>query len=326
MKGMRVCAAGVALLLVLLASCGSVAGCHYSESILFSDLLSGNVYLACPDGSRTVTLLARTSTTGFEQAVGLSLMSPIVFVGLDETAPSPTSTERLEIYDQAKGQISKFLGLPGESGWPSEAPDGRHVAFEYFPHPGPGAGGGLWVADTVTGQASALLVSPADTQINASTWRPDGGEILYVQLNLQTYPNLTTSLVAVSYPAGETRTLFGHKDFVVGAAFAPDGKHFAIWSPRGIEIVDESTLQRRIVVPVDNLGGRLLNTSGLIWGARDNLIAVVLQRPGTNRSELWDVRPDGTGLCEVYSVTNGHLALGSFVAGPWSAARPYPGS
>jgi WD40 repeat protein len=162
--------------------------------------------------------------------------------------------------------------------------------------------------------------------MTALRWRPDGREILAVQLDFQSAVP-TVSLVAVDYPSGEIRTLFGPSVGVLGAAFGPDGKEFAIWSVRGLEIVREDTLQRTLVLPLSRLGGRELGIQGLQWSAADNLIALVLRAPVTGQSQLWVVRPDGTDPREIYPAPNGQqLLLGSFIAGPWSAARPYPGS
>jgi hypothetical protein len=274
----------------------------------------------------TRPFLSRTQTAGFEEAAGQSLQGPIVVTVDDETAAEPTAAERLEVYNPLAGVLSPFPNLPGTPGWYADAPDDVHVAFEYFPRLAPGVSPSLYVADLATGRAVALFTFPPNLQMNAPTWGPDGSEILFVQVDLSSVPVIRTSLVAVSYPGGQTRALFGPEDEVVGVAFGPDAKHFAMWSSAGLEIVEEDNLARTLVLPVSKLGGRYLGTPGLIWGERDNLIAFVLYDPKTNQSELWDVRPNGTDLREVYAATGGKLVLGSFISGPWSAARSYPPS
>lgn len=318
--------AGVLLAAVLLSHCGSVAVCPYPESILFSDAFSAKVYLACPDGSVTRPFLSRTSEVGFEEAAGTSLQAAIVATVDDETSPEPTAAEHLDVYEPLTGKLSVFPNLPGDPGWYAMSPDGSHVAFEYVPNPRPGELTGLWIADLTSGSASPLLNFPQGIQMNAPAWRPDGREILFIQLDLTSLSRVKTTLVAVSYPGGQTRVLFGPEDGVAGVAFDPDAKNFALWSSGGLEIVGEDALDRTMVLPVSKLGGRQLGTPGLIWGGRDNLIAFVLYDPETNQSQLWDVRPDGTGLREIYAASGGKLVLGSFVTGSWSAARTYPPS
>lgn len=314
------------LLAVPLSRCGPAGACPFTQSILFSDAYADNVYLACPDGSSTRLLLSRTRSVGFEQAVGPSLQSPLAVVVDDETSAEPSATARLEVYDPSDRGLSPFPDLPGDPGWFAEAPDGRHLAFEYFPELVPGAPSSLYVADLATANASPLINFPVEIQMNAPSWRPDGREILFIQLDLSHFPGIITpSLVSVSYPGGQTRTVLGPEDEVAGVAFSPDGGHFAIWSlQKGLEIVDGDTLQSTLVLPLSRLNGRQLGTAGLIWGSRVNLIAFVLYDPKTEQFQLWDVRPDGADLTEVYAVRDGKLFLGSFIAGPWSAARAYP--
>lgn len=312
--------AGLALVL-LASSCGT--RCPFPETILFTEGVSGTVDLACPDGSDVRALLSPTKSLSFPQTAGISLLSPIVLTSLDETATEPASAARLTLYNPATGRLSFLTQLTGQFGWYAMAPDGRHVAFEYFPQPNPTAE--LRIANLSTQQAAALLTFPATVQFNAPAWRPDGREILFIQLDLSSYPEIIPSLEAVSYPGGQTRNVFGPDVGASGVAFAPDGDRFAMWSNRGLEIVKEDTLQREVVLPLSRLGGRRLGTAGLLWGVRDNLIAFVLYDPSLGESELWDVRPDGSVLQLVYSVPPGFkLFLGSFVIGPWYLAHPYP--
>jgi hypothetical protein len=322
----RAAAVLTALVVTLLAACGGT-GCPYRESIVFSEGLRGAVDLACPDGSVVGVLLSPTSAVAFGQVAGSSLQSPLVLTVLDETAPSPTEAERVGLYNPLTSKLSYFPGLSGVPGWYAMDVDGNRVAFEYFTHLGPPfVPAALLVADLRSGQTSALLTLPSNVQLNAPTWRPDGREILFIRLDVSSYPRILPSLAAVSYPEGQTTTLFGPDVGVEGVAFSPDGKRFAMWTSKGLELVEEDTLHRTVVLPISKLAGRQLDTAGLIWGARDKLIAFVLYDPTTGQSQLWDVRPDGTGLRMVYSVVRDRLFLGSFVTGPWSVAHPYPSS
>lgn len=299
----------------LTVGCRNVqVSCPNGEAILFSKVgnafFEDSVCVVCPDGSGVRTLLARRVDRSFLSATGNSLQSWLA-VTAHHLTPDRRVENHLYVFRPSTGDLRPWPNLTGEQAIAAAAADDIHIAFEFASsRAGPVR---LRVADLMAGEMGQVP-NEGDLSDRYPCWSPDGREILFLRVRIS--PSSTpmqTTLMRVTFPPSKPVVVFGPEEAVSSAAYAPDGKRFAIWSRNGIEVVDRDSLKRRVVFSISSLQGRKPGNAGLIWARRSDILAFALSNPQTSESELWTVQADGNSAQRIFAARDGSIRVGSFV-------------
>lgn len=282
------------------------------EVLLFSEIgnqfLQDSVSSIAPDGSNFNLLLPRQASRSFLYANGISTKTHLLVIAHEITSNQKVE-DHLFLYRPRTGELTRLVNQDGDVGFASLAPDDGRIAFEFVPA-GQTFGSQLWLTD-LTGQTKALTTSQ-DAQDRYPVWRPDGSEIWFLRVRFSS-GEVNSSLMAVFPAGGDPRVVFGRAEQVGAVAFGPDNERFAIWTARGLEMVEAATLARTVILPSSSLPNYVLQAGSLAWSRKQDLLALALVNTRTGASELWIVASDGTNARPIYRVNNGRLYLGSFV-------------
>jgi dipeptidyl aminopeptidase/acylaminoacyl peptidase len=266
--------------------------------------LEGNVLVVRPDGSRVSTVLKSKASVGYLSAYGNSLKS-FILVAADQATGSSSDVANITQYTPRTG---KFLPLQqylpaGEEGNGVPSPDDSEFVAEVGP-PGPQLN--LWVSDFKTMQFRQLTTGTAQ-DFNA-VWSPDGEQIVFTRL-LPPFPSITSQLMSVSSQGGMPSILLGTAEHVVEAAYSRDGSRLVFNSINGLETIDLSTMQRKVLLTLDQLNGnpreRSPNGRGLAWAKTQDSIVLIIHDISANRDQLWTVSSDGSNFKKIYTANAG---------------------
>lgn len=174
----------------------------------------------------------------------------------------------------------------------------------------------IWVADTATWSPELLIdcVAPC-LWVNEPAWSPDGGSIAY-QRHLDDGSGETSQIEILDLDTGQSRVV--HRTGTDRGAYAPrcspdgdslvfeqvvvEGGEFTGVSLEVLDLGDPGNATHTIV-PAD----RFANNSD--WSPTGDLIAFSASieggEPGGALSDLWVIRPDGSGLTQVTDVASG---------------------
>lgn len=201
--------------------------------------------------------------------------------------------------------------LVGEQALAAMAPDDRHIAFEFVS--GHKNRLRLGVVDLTTGETTRLP-DEEDSMERYPSWRHDGKEILFIRMRFsRSPPSVQTSLIRMPFPPSKSEVVFESEEGIGSATYGPDGKHFAVWSRNGLEIVDCNKSSRTVIFPLSALKGRRPGNAGLIWSRISNTLVFTLFNPKTSESELWSVQADGGNARPIFAARDANLRVGSFV-------------
>jgi protease II len=288
--------------------------CDGGEAILFSmigkSVLQDSICAVCPDGSQYHLLSKPGRGQSFLFVHGDSLRRPLVVTVHSHLLDNRTE-DHLYLLDTDDGMLHAIPKLNGQQAVAALSPDGSQVAYESEIDPQNPLR--LAVTNLKSGE-TALLPIEKDEFDRLPTWSPDSKELMFVRLHLGKRPTvIESSLMRVPVPLDKAETIFGPQELVGSAAYAPDGRRFAIWSINGLEIVERGTLKRTVIYPTRSLGVRHPGSAGLIWARRSNTLAFTLFNSQTSASELWAVHESGKGGRLIFTSQDSTLYVGSFV-------------
>ncbi len=289
--------------------------CGTREAILFSEIgnrfFQDSVSLVCPDGAGLQTLLAPQAQPlrSFEFAHGTSLKGGLVVL-VHQLLPDQTTEDRLFFFNPATGALQQ-LALPDrEQGFANLTPDGGRMAFELVPRLQP-AEIQIWADDLSTGQLTQLTAA-AGAQDRYPSWRPGDQEIIFLRLAF-TAQGLESRLMRVDAAGGNPSVLFSREEGIASAAYARDCDCFAMWSAKGLEIVNRADLSRRLVMSSSSFLNFVVVGGSLAWSQTQNLIAFSLFNTKAQQYELWTIRGDGSDARSIHASKDGRIIVSGFV-------------
>jgi len=197
---------------------------------------------------------------------------------------------------------------------PDWSPDGTRLTFV-------GAGSdtdgrvGLWVINVDGSGLTKVVDCAAPCQyLDDPAWSPDGSTIIYSRMQ----PDATSGgrLETVELASGRTSVVRTATpgDFFAGVRYAPDGNAVVLeWvraTPEDYEAVSEVTLARldlaNPTAPLLPLGDPTMGPETADWSPTGDLIVyAALPMAGAAGKDLHVIRPDGTGLRRLTTLTDG---------------------
>ena len=274
------------LIAMTLAACSSATGSPSASSggpstpapwIAYQRVASDGItlHLVHPDGSGDHAVLSGTSTLHQLHPDWSPDGKTLVYgVGDDQ------HTKQLWTVD-VDGSGARQLPIPTESSTdldaPRWSPDGRSIAFVRLNQPaGHDPFMNVQKIDLASGEVTTIFTPPPGVGTNWISWAPDGRRLA---VDLVYYPSITDTTVTGSAIAVVDLTQANPraKAITPSSMFAtyPD------WDPSGDRIV--------------------FNTNDLVW--RDSL------RDQTPASDLYTIRPDGSGLQQLTHNPHGKTVL-----------------
>src|SRR5712692_294063 len=225
-----------------------------SEVILFSAINGGEYHISTiwPDGSHLEPFLNPQPGRSYVFASGNSLRS-ILVVLVHETNPAGEAEDHLYIHRPGSGEWKR---LPARDGYEASgviSPDDSKIVFMLAPKE-PFSKLRLWTLNLETGQVNRLTGADPKEQNEWDqypAWSPNGQEIAFIRLR-RTDKGLTSVLMWVPSSGGQPSILLGPDESVGGFCYAPDGKHFAVLTRRGLEIIAVPELKRTVIATWDH--------------------------------------------------------------------------
>ena len=265
-----------------------------------------------PDGSRVERILTPKSAKSYLAASGNSLLTRLV-VAVHETSDPKQTANHLYLYDPVSGAWQRLTTMDGAEGFGTISPDNSRVVFEFEPKTTVGEKreqGRLWMVELSSGEARKLTTNDEEsTWDTLPTWRPDSEEITFLRCRL-TQNGLLTKLMRVSSKGGAPTVL---AEGVVDACYSPDGKRLAMVASGGLQIWDQVTDERTLIVPWNDLPNHKYLAVGLTWSRTLDRIAFGIMNQSTGESELWTASSDGTKVNKIYSTKDGRISFPTFI-------------
>jgi hypothetical protein len=171
----------------------------------------------------------------------------------------------------------------------------------------------LWVTNFSDGKPRQVTNPDNSSWDTSPCWRPDGKELLFTRVRRDQGSRLHASLMRVDLQTTVTSVIFSEDAAVGYGAYSPDGMEIAIWSSRGLEILNVSSSQRTIVEPLSNMPGRQYYGGGITWSRDGNTLALPLLNPQTNTYELMTISRHGGHMNTIYSSSEFRILTVSFV-------------
>jgi Tol biopolymer transport system component len=264
----------------------------------------GNVRVLRPDGSSVTDVLTPHGLMEYEAAYGNSLKT-FILASVAQSTGGNNSVLSIVRYDLNAGTSTSLQQQlpPGQQGIGIPSPDNTKFVATLGP-PGPQIN--LWISDFATMQFQQLTQGAA--QDGHPSWRPDGKQIAFIRL-LPPFSSLTTQLMTVPSQGGSATVLLDTSESVGEAAFSPDGKKLVFDSKNGLEIMDLASMQRTVILTLDQLHGspvqRFTLDAGISWAKTEDKIVLIMLDRATGNNQLWTVTSDGSNFQRIFTAHPG---------------------
>jgi Tol biopolymer transport system component len=230
------------------------------------------------------------------------------------------------------------LLLPDESQeqlHPDWSPDGARIAFEM--------GDEIWAAaaDGTDPHRLAGCVAPC-RYLGQPAWSPDGSEVAFTRIDLVDGQNPGSVVQAVDVATGAIRDLVQTKgaEYANGARWSPDGRSLVVQLDRYLDTGNDTSRVAGSAIAVVDLTAKVPTPRRVTdwtmfaaypdWGPTGDLIVFSTydlgQRDGGSfadpspPSDLYTIRPDGTGLKQLTHNSAGtRLVRNGTASGPLSS-------
>ena len=268
-----------------------------------------------PDGSDLQVVLAPQRDRSYMYASGNSLQRELV-VTVHELDPARQVVDHLYLYNPHGGGWRRLLNKTGMEGAGYMSPDDSRVAFIFAPDTQP-VQLRPWVTNLQTGETIKLTGEDNEegTWDGYLSWRRDGQELTFLRLRRTPSGGLTSTLMRVPSSGGEPAELLEPGEWILAACYAPDGTRLAMLTKKGLEILEISNKQRKLILTWDSLPSPQFRTGGLIWSRDQNKIAFAILNKQAKRYEVWTISADGHDAKKIYDQdeSQGQLTVTSFV-------------
>jgi len=246
-------------------------------------------------------------------ASGNSLKSVLVVL-VNEKNPQGEAEDHLYIHRRSSGEWKR---LPVGDGYEASgviSPDDSKIVFMLAPKE-PFGKLRLWTANLETGQVKRLTGADPKEENEWDqypAWSPDGQEIAFIRLK-RTDKGLSAILMRMPPAGGQPSVILGADENVGGFCYAPDGKHLAVLTRKGLEIIDLPELKRTVIATWDVFSNHQFRAGGIKWSRTENKIALALFDKQKNQSEIWTLSTNGEDAKSIYSQEGEVLIISSFI-------------
>jgi hypothetical protein len=297
-------------------SCSPLGGkSPNSEVILFTAFNGGKYDISTiwSDGSHLAPFLTSQTDKSYVFASGNSLRSALVVLVNEKNAQGEFE-DHLYLHRHSNGEWKR---LPVGDGYEASgviSPDESRIVFMLAPKE-PFGKLRLWTANLETGQVNRLTEADPKEAYEWDqypAWSPDGQEIAFIRLK-KSDKGLTSVLMRIPSTGGQPSVVLSGDEGVGGFCYAPDGKHLAVLTRKGLEIVELPELKRTVIATWDVFSNHQFRAGGLKWARTENKIALALFNKEKNQSEIWTVSPDGKDAKSIYVEEGAVLIISSFI-------------
>jgi len=259
------------------------------------------------------TFLGGKSPRSYVSVSGKSLTGPMLVATRELNESGDKVTSRLYLFDptgQTWHAVNTFKSdaLEGEG---ALGPDGRTIVFTLADPANP-AGYEVWWADTLTGAHRKL------TTVELGSWdafpqlRSDGQEVLFVRF-YRTRGGISSKLLSISSIGEREAVVLEENEGTASACYAPDGKHIAVWTKNGLEVLTESDGARKVVLPWNSILGFKITASRIFWSGIHDRIVFPLVKSSNKQYGIWWISPEGQDFTRLYNGINAQISSVSVV-------------
>lgn len=311
---LRSCLTG--LLSLLAVNCSHPSpGSRDSEVILFTTLSGGEYKISTvrPDGSHLEPFLQARPGRSYLFASGNSLRSTFVVL-VHETNPAGGAEDHLYVYRPGSAEWRRLSVGDGYEASGAISPNDLQIVFMLAPKE-PFGKLRLWTMNLKTGEVKRLTGEEGkdkDEWDQYPAWSPDAQEIAFIRLR-RTDKGLTSTLMRIPSGGGQPTVFLGPEVGIGGFCYAPDSKHFAVLTAKGLEIIGTSEPNRSLILPWSRFSNYQFRAGGVKWFQTQNKIAFSIYNKQADQQELWTVSTDGRDSRRIYSQKAEILVLSSFI-------------
>lgn len=260
------------------------------------------------DTFKTSTFLHGKSPRSYVSASGSSLSSRMLVATREFTASRDKVTGRLYLFDPGERTwlaVNTFLGdaLEGEG---ALGADGRTVAFT-LAQPANPSGYEVWWADTMTGAHRKLTTATMGSWDALPQLRSDGQEVLFVRFH-RTPKGILSKLLSVSSTGARETVVLEENEGAASACYSPDGKHLAVWTKNGLEVLTESDGSRKVILPWNAIPGFNITAARIFWSGMHDRIVFPLVKSRNKQYGIWWISPEGQDFTRLYEGVDAQIS------------------
>lgn len=313
--GAPIVASYVAFLVLLSGSTHSCRRSQPLELITFAAVghrpFDDYLWTVHPDGSHPTVLVAPTKLRSCTSAAGNSLAAGLVITS-QELAGDGTVGNRIYLHYPSKGTWQRLLSGELVEGDASISPDNSRVAFTAavkpdFQHYR------LFAIHLASAAITTLTDPPVDSWDASPRWNPNGSHIGFLRFR-RTARGILSKLMMIQAETGEECVVVDDEEGVSDFCYAPKGDRMAVWTKRGLEVIDVKTVSRRVVLPIERINRDYRIPMGTLgWSKVQELIVYALTEKNGQNSELWTISSDGNNANKIYHAEGRSIRSASFV-------------
>lgn len=278
-----------------------------SELILFSTEgntpFSDYVWTIHSDGFNPKPLLSPSGYKSYVAASGNILNKGIV-VSVHRSETGEVMEDKLFLFWPNEDKWRPLVTEDLMEGTGVLAPDNAQVAFVAAPRSDPG-NYRIWITDIYSGVTRRLSEDEEGTWDGSPTWNPESNEVSFLRISRTPDGLITKLMVARPNSTAAAAVLLEIEQGVLSFCYAPDGKRMALWTRRGLEMMNIRERSRQIILPSEPLIPTYqLEFDNLGCSATQDKLVYALTNTQMKQGELWTIGSDGSNPKKIYSSPN----------------------